>query len=201
MDCSSMLDWGNRFDVASYCSDMFLRSARLGQDDGRDYLTALIEDNLSSAGRSVTITGFQGALSSKAQLDRLTIADDAGIWISLQDVQLDWTRSDLLRGRLTINSLTADEIHLSRLPNPDPNVQVQAGSFTVPELPVSVNIGSISAENLILDAPILGQALRARITADMLLVGGEGSGNLQIERTDAGPKRYRKTCGSIPKRG
>lgn len=175
--------------IAAIC---FFGLPALAQDDGRDYLTALIEDNLSSAGRSVTITGFQGALSSKAQLDRLTIADDAGIWISLQDVQLDWTRSDLLRGRLTINSLTADEIHLSRLPNPDPNAQVQAGSFTVPELPVSVNIGSISAENLILDAPILGQALRARITADMLLVGGEGSGNLQIERTDAGPNGIAK---------
>jgi translocation and assembly module TamB len=160
----------------------------IAQEDGRDYLTSLIEDNLSSAGRKVTITGFAGALSSKARLDSLTIADDAGVWISLADVELDWTRSDLLRGRLTVNTLTAGEIHLFRMPIADPTMQVQASSFALPELPVSINIGSIVAQNLILDAPVLGQALTARITADLMLADGQGSGHLALERTDQGPK-------------
>jgi translocation and assembly module TamB len=160
----------------------------IAQEDGRDYLTSLIEENLSSAGRKVTITGFAGALSSKARLDSLTIADDAGVWISLADVELDWTRSDLLRGRLTVNTLKAGEIHLFRMPIADPTMQVQASSFALPELPVSINIGSIMAQNLILDAPVLGQALTARITADLVLADGQGSGHLSLERTDQGPK-------------
>lgn len=158
------------------------------QTTDRDYLTALIEDNLSSAGRKVTLTGFSGAMSSQARFDRLTIADDAGVWISLTDVNLDWARSDLLRGRLTVNTLTAQEIHLFRLPPSPAAPKAEAGSFALPSLPVAINIGTVLAEKVILDAPVLGQALQARITASLSLEGGKGAGNLTIDRLDAGPK-------------
>lgn len=59
------------------------------QEDDRSYLVALLEDNLSDAGRKVTITGFEGALSSVATLDEMTIADADGVWITLRDVSLD----------------------------------------------------------------------------------------------------------------
>jgi translocation and assembly module TamB len=153
------------------------------QTKDRDYLTALIEDNLSSAGRKVTLTGFTGAISSQAHLDTLTIADDTGIWISLTDVNLDWSRSDLLLGRLTVNTLTAQEIRLFRLP--PKSATAEAGSFALPSLPVAINIGTVQAEKLILDAPVLGQAVQARITATLSLSGGQGAGNLTIDRLDA----------------
>ena len=38
--------------------------AAWGQTDDRDYLTAFLEDTLSGVGRTVTVTGFTGALSS-----------------------------------------------------------------------------------------------------------------------------------------
>lgn len=155
--------------------------------DGRDYLTALLEDNLSAAGRQITITGFEGALSSQAHLDQLTIADDQGIWISLSDVTLDWSRADLLLGSLTINSLSAAEIHLFRLPPGDSTPKAEAGSFVLPTLPVAVNIGAIVAEKVILDEPVLGQSVQARISASLSVSGGTGAANLQIKRTDDGP--------------
>lgn len=80
------------------------------QSDDRSYLTALLEDNLSGAGRKVTITGFAGALSSRARIDELTIADDAGIWLTLRDVSLDWNRSSLFAGAVSVNELSAGEI-------------------------------------------------------------------------------------------
>jgi translocation and assembly module TamB len=42
------------------------------QTDERGYLTALLEDNLSTDGAKVTITGFAGALSSTASVQLLT---------------------------------------------------------------------------------------------------------------------------------
>ena len=39
-----------------------LATPAAAQDDDRGYLTALLEDNLSGAGRDVTITGFAGVL-------------------------------------------------------------------------------------------------------------------------------------------
>lgn len=158
------------------------------QTDDRDYLTAFLEDSLSGAGRKVVVTGFAGALSSQASLTELTIADDAGIWLTLRDVSLDWSRSSLLSGAVVVNELTAAEIILDRLPvseaaTPSP----EAGTFTLPELPVSVEIGQIAAKRIVLGPSVLGTGLEARLDASMSLSGGEGKGSLVLERTDAGP--------------
>lgn len=72
-----------------------LASPVWAQQDDRDYLTAFLEDTLSDAGRQVTVTGFAGALSSQATIEKLTIADDQGVWITLNGVVLDWSRSAL----------------------------------------------------------------------------------------------------------
>ena len=49
-------------------------------EEDRGYLQALLEDSLSDAGRKVTITGFEGALSRRAKIAELTIADADGVW-------------------------------------------------------------------------------------------------------------------------
>ena len=158
------------------------------QTDDRDYLTAFLEDSLSGAGRKVVVTGFAGALSSQASLTELTIADDTGVWLTLRDVKLDWSRSSLLSGAVVVNELTAGEIVLDRLPvvgsgMPSP----EAGTFALPELPVSVEIGEISARRIVLGPSVLGTGLEATLDASMSLSGGEGTGSLVLERTDAGP--------------
>ena len=104
--------------------------AAVAQEDDRGYLTALLEDNLSGAGRSVVITGFAGALSSQATIERLTIADDAGIWLTLEGVRLDWSRSALLSGVVDVTELSAREIVLERVPQAgDTAPSPEAGRF------------------------------------------------------------------------
>lgn len=158
------------------------------QTDDRDYLTAFLEDSLSGAGRKVTVTGFSGALSSQATVQELTIADDQGVWLTLQNVALDWSRSSLLQGAVEVEKLTADEIILDRLPISETGTSPEASSFSLPELPVSVNIGEISAKHIVLGSPVLGTPVEATLTAAMNLSGGEGKISLQLERTDDGPK-------------
>ena len=108
--------------------------AAVAQEDDRGYLTALLEDNLSGAGRSVVITGFEGALSARATIERLTIADDIGIWLTLEGVTLDWSRSALLRGIVDVSELSAQEIVLERIPQTDAAAP-SPGSGTVPTAP------------------------------------------------------------------
>lgn len=156
-------------------------------EDGRGYLQSLIEDNLSGAGREVRISGFAGALSSRATLDTLTIADEQGIWLELRDVALDWTRTALLRGRVQVNSLTAAEITLSRLPESEAPVtpeDAEATPFSLPELPVSINIGEVSADTLTLGAPILGEEVALSLFGGLSLGGGEGSAEIEVTRLD-----------------
>lgn len=161
----------------------------LAQDDDRDFLTAFLEDNLSSAGRQVTITGFTGALSARATIESLTIADDNGIWLTLNGATLDWSRSSLLSGEVRVSDLSANEIILVRLPSPDEDAlpTAEATPFSLPELPVSIDIDRISADRIVLGETVLGQAVEGSLEAAMSLAGGEGSASLDLQRTDGGP--------------
>ena len=142
---------------------VLLPLSAIAQTDDRDYLTAFLEDSLSGAGRKVTVTGFEGALSSKATVQQLTIADDQGVWITLNGVTLDWSRSALLRGIVDVTELSADEIILTRPPVTETDPTAEATGFSLPDLPVSIDIGSIAADRIALGPAVLGEAVEARL--------------------------------------
>lgn len=154
-------------------------------DDGR--LVRLIEDALSDgAARSVDLQGFRGALSSRAELDVLTIADADGVWLRIDGAVLDWTQSALLRGRLEVEALTAERVELLRLPVPEPSApSPEAQAFALPELPVAITLGEVAIAELILGGDVLGERLRASATASLALAGGEGFARLDLSRLDA----------------
>lgn len=155
--------------------------------DDRGFLQGLLEDNLSDAGREVRIEGFEGALSSRATIEKLTIADGTGIWLTLNDVVLDWSRKALLDGRLEVNELKAGEILLPRLPvtgtQPEAD-KAPAQPFALPELPVAVNIAKLAAGKVVIGEPVFGQAAELSLEAALKLEGGEGSTVLAVTRTD-----------------
>ncbi|MHA6326873.1 translocation/assembly module TamB domain-containing protein [Roseivivax sp. CAU 1753] len=161
------------------------------QETERGRLEALIEDNLSGEGFQVDIVGFEGALSSKATMDELTIADADGVWLTLRGVVLDWNRAALLRGRVSVEELVAEEILIPRLPGGAAAEQTElpdaeAKPFSLPELPVSVQIGRIAAERVELGAPLLGEAAVVSLEGSASLEGGEGNVSLAVERLDRG---------------
>lgn len=158
------------------------------QEDQGGFLEQLIEDNLSGEGRHVEISGFQGALSGRATLDTMTIADRDGVWLTLSDAVLDWNRGALLSGRIEVAELSAETIVLSRPPLPSGNglPSPEAPGFSLPELPVAVKLGRILADRVEIGAPVLGVAVDARIDGSLGLEGGEGAARLDIRRLDAG---------------
>ncbi|PWE32112.1 hypothetical protein DDZ14_11700 [Maritimibacter sp. 55A14] len=159
-------------------------------EEGKDYLTRKLEELLSAAGYLVRIEGFEGALSSTASLDRLTISDEGGVWLTLEGVALDWTRSALLRGRVEVNALTAKAITLARPPEPVEGAnrpEAEASGFSLPQLPVSVEIGEIAAGRVNLGKPVIGVAAAVSLKGSMSLVENRALADLEILRID-GPK-------------
>ncbi|WP_077701060.1 translocation/assembly module TamB domain-containing protein [Thioclava nitratireducens] len=163
----------------------------------RSYLTGLIEDNLSGAGRTVRLDGFSGALSSRATFDQLTISDKDGAWITIKDGAIQWNRSALLTGKIEIDELSAAEIDLPRLPTSQSSSTApspEAKPFQLPDLPVSVKIGKIDAQKVILGEPILGQEATVKVTGSMSLAGGEGKAKLDITRIDTKKGKFSLTA-------
>ncbi|MFG6585330.1 translocation/assembly module TamB domain-containing protein [Sulfitobacter sp. 1A12779] len=156
------------------------------QDDDKGFLTRTIQDALSGSGRTVSIDGFAGALSSEASFDRMTIADDDGIWLTLDDVVLDWNRSALLRGRLEVEQLTAGRLDVERLPvsNEVDLPDAEAKPFALPDLPVSIEIADFSVDEINLGEPILGEAAQLSVSANARLTDTVGIVDFQARRTD-----------------
>lgn len=158
-------------------------------EDDKGFLTNLLETKLSGAGREILIQGFQGALSSRATFRKITIADDEGVWLTLNEGAIQWNRSALLRGRVEIAELSAKEILLPRLPGAgdDEQPRAETSEFALPELPVGVNIDQIQADRVELGEPVIGLAAAISLSGSMSLAGGEGAADLEIERLD-GPR-------------
>lgn len=153
-------------------------------DDGQGYLERLLQDTLSDAGRDVRIEGFRGALSSRATLDRLTISDDDGIWLEMTGAVLDWNRSALLAGRLSVNELSAETVTLTRAPASDDTAEAEASGFAIPELPVSVNIGRLAIGQLKLGADLLGEDAVFTFDGNALLDGDHLATEMALDRVD-----------------
>ncbi|SFP31919.1 translocation/assembly module TamB domain-containing protein [Tranquillimonas alkanivorans] len=166
---------------------VFPAAAQEDEDDGGGFLERLIEDNLSSAGREVEIRGFRGALSSRASLELLTISDDEGVWLTLRDAVLDWNRGALLRGALEVQELSAAEVIVERRPAAQPGADLppaEAQGFSLPDLPVSVDVDLLNLERVVLGQPILGEEAAVSVSGAAELAGGEGEAQLAVERVD-----------------
>ncbi|MEP5759830.1 MAG: translocation/assembly module TamB domain-containing protein [Litoreibacter sp.] len=158
----------------------------LAQDDDKGYIAKLLEDSLAGDGRSVQINGFAGALSRQATVDSIVIADNDGPWLTMTGLILQLNRTALLRGAVEIEELSAQVIDLTRLPNtPDSELPAaEAQGFSLPELPVSINIKTLRADQLLIGEPILGQRAELSLNASASLIDGELKTLLNAERTD-----------------
>ncbi len=154
------------------------------EEEDKGYLTSLIEDNLSGAGREVNIVGFAGALSSEATIDEMTIADTEGVWLTLSDVVLTWNRSAILRGAIDVQQLKAAQITVARPPvgEADTGPSPEAQPFALPELPVSVSLGALDIGRISLGPAFLGEPLEFSLTGSASLAGGEGAANIVATR-------------------
>ena len=155
------------------------------EPDDRGYLQAFLEDNLSDVGRDIRIIGFEGAFSSTAFVKQITLGDDDGIWLTLNEVELQWSRASLLRGAVDISKLSAAEIILARRPMshggpPAPEAQ----GFSLPELPVSIQIGALTSERVVLGETVFGTAAILDVKGAGHLIDGAAKAQLNIRRID-----------------
>ncbi|WP_299692711.1 translocation/assembly module TamB domain-containing protein [uncultured Tateyamaria sp.] len=142
-------------------------SEDLAEESDQGFLAGLLEQSLGGEGRTVRITGFRGALSSTAEIDRITIADPQGVWLTMDGLTMEWSRSALLRGRIDITALRADRIDLERTPETqdDGLPEAEASGFALPDLPVAIDIKALEVARFTLGAPILGAPAALSLSA------------------------------------
>ena len=164
--------------------------AEATEDRGR--FIEFIEDRLNTDNRIIRVSGIEGALSSRATIDLITIADREGVWLRLEDSVIDWSRRQLLRGRLDIERLASRRIEVLRTPLPDPNAvpSPEAGGFSIPELPLSIEIDALEVGELFLGDPLFGQEATVAIQGSIALADGGLDARLTADRLDGPGGRF-----------
>lgn len=171
----------------------FAQDAALPGEDESDvgFLTRILQSSLSDRGREVRISGFQGALSSRATFDEMTIADDDGVWLRITDAALQWNRAALFQRRIEISEISAATVDVLRVPVAPPTDElIPLRRFELPDLPVSVDLGQVALAEVTLAPELLGQSVRAGVSGRADLEAGAGSATLALERLDAVEGRF-----------
>ena len=157
------------------------------------YLTRLLQEGLSERGREVRISGFSGALRSRATFEQLSIEDDEGVWLLVEGAALQWNRSALFQRRIEIGEISAERVTILRAPvgNDTEAELFSMPEFELPELPLSVQLDQLQIDEVILGEALFGQELRATVSGAASLADGEGNAQLRVDRIDEVAGQFR----------
>lgn len=186
--------------ITAICLGVPIGSGAQDQEDA-GFLERQIQNALGGEGRDVRVIGLEGILSSEASIARIEIADDDGTWLIVRDVVLDWNRLALLRRRLEVEALTIGSIELQRKPLPAPGEAPEIAAdptptpFSLPELPVAVNVSQLSIGDIDIGETVLGQSVSATMNGTARLEGGEGLVDLDLVRNDGQKGRFSVDAG------
>lgn len=176
--------------VLAIALSMFLLPA-LAQDseeeaETRSVFTSFIQNRLSTPNRQIRISGISGALSSSATISTITVADREGVWLRITNASIDWSRTALvLRQRLEIERLAAEEIEVIRQPLPEEGMPApEAGGFEVPELPIAINMQSLDVPSVSFGQGVFGLESELAMEGRLRLESGALDTALAIERLD-----------------
>lgn len=158
----------------------------LAQDDERSRFVRFVERQISTPDRMIRLGRIEGALSSNVRISEITIADRRGVWLTIENAQLVWSRLALLRGRLSIESLTADAIRIDRAPLPaETDEPIEEGAeFALPSLPVAVRIDQFDIDEIDIAEGVIGRAARLSVNGAARLEDGGLDARLSVDRLD-----------------
>mgnify|MGYP003120594833 CR=1 FL=1 len=167
--------------------------------DAGGLLVEFLEDTLSGDSRYISVAGLEGAFSSQAKIKQITVADEDGIWLTVEGAELDWNRLALLSGRFSVNELSAERIAVARAPKPlppDPELpEPEATPFALPELPVAIELGQIKAARIELGRDLAGTAASLSVEGSLMLAGGTLNTKLAATRLDKPGDHFRLEAG------
>ncbi|MET3924282.1 translocation/assembly module TamB domain-containing protein [Devosia sp. 2618] len=160
----------------------------MDNEEQKDWLTSFVQDRLSTPERQIRLSNIDGILGSDVSIRQITISDEEGVWLRINNATLNWNQAALFLGRLEVRSLKADSIDYLRNAVPvEGNIDLpsaEAGGFSVPELPVAVVLGELSIPKVTFGENVFGLGSEISLTGALTLDGGNLDTNLAIVRLD-----------------
>ncbi len=141
------------------------------------------------SGGGVLLQGLAGRFPGRLYLARLELRDPKGLWLTAEQVQLDWWPLPLLRGHIRADMLQAARIAIDRAPAYTPsNPPNPSSSLWLRR----VRVDRLDVPRLELGAPLVGKAVALRVQGGVSITSWKkASGQLTAQRLDEVPATYR----------
>ncbi|PIT71064.1 translocation/assembly module TamB domain-containing protein [Bartonella tribocorum] len=155
--------------------------------EDRSWFVSLIERKLSTPNRQVRLHNMQGALSSQTSIDAITISDKKGIWLKITNAKMDWNRLALLKGRMDINQLSAEQITFLRKPQGNSSLvsSLETGRFSLPKLPLALSINTFTVRHVTFEQNLFGFSTDISLEGNFTLASGNFDVDIAAHRLDA----------------
>jgi translocation and assembly module TamB len=161
--------------------------AALRTETGKVWVTAEIATLASSPDMTIAIGRIDGSLPFDWTVDQVTLADREGVWLTLDGLGLRLRARDLLARKVTIERLAARSIQADRLPRsttPASAATTDRAGFSLPHLPVAIDLQGLDIGRVTLAAPVAGQPVALTIDGKGDLGGGAAHAILTVARVD-----------------
>jgi len=133
----------------------------------RRYIASEISTRASAVlGMPLRIEGVTGVVPLDMRIATITIDDQDGTWLEVQDAHLKWSATALLGRVLHVEALTAETIRVARSPIfPESDSPTVWGIADLPALPQGVRVDSVAFNRVDIAATEARPAMALRATA------------------------------------
>ncbi len=160
----------------------------LASGSGHAWLMAEATGALTDADTKATVTGLDGAAPFDLRLAHLELADRDGPWLTVENAAIDLDVAALLRGTVRVERITAGRIFVARAPLPSTQPSPASSEpFSIPRLPVAIEIDRLDVPSIELGAPLLGEPASLTLNGHASLHLGRADAVLSLVRNGAAP--------------
>ncbi|MGA9824421.1 MAG: translocation/assembly module TamB domain-containing protein [Methylocystis sp.] len=161
---------------------------------GKSVLADFVSRAASSENMKLDIGAIEGPLSAHPMLRDISLADKNGVWLKIDQVEMDWSRLPLASLRVDIDRVVIGRVDVLRRPVSAPAAAAKptapakkTSADAAPDLPVRFRLGAFQVDTLALAAPVLGEPATLTLTgsADAGASSNGAKATLSARRTDA----------------
>ena len=144
-------------------------------------------------GGAVRIEGLTGRFPDAIRIRRVMVADPGGVWLTVNDAELDWSPRHLVDGEVAIDRLLAQSVAVERLPS------ATSGGGGLPAL--RGVLSDLRVERLEIGAAVAGQPVTLAVAgAGEILAPDTGEAHLAVTAprpSDGAPLDHSRDGGPL----
>lgn len=127
--------------------------------------------------KELAVSGLSGFFPTDLRIAKVTMSDRDGVWLTVDQAHASWSFASLFSGRLRIEKLAAERIAVLRAPVPSDSQSTSSGGVN---LPVGVDLRSLSVADLHVGAPLAGVDSHWKVAGEALLAADRTQSRLKL---------------------